>query len=572
MKEFYDIAQWLESSEPHALKTVDTLPSPTFQANGRTEVSFSTNNYLALSSSDRLISAARKGLEQYGVGNCESRLLGGNLGIYEALERKIAKQKSAQSAMLFATGYLTNLGVLSSLPRAGQYARIYGYRSKGKHTYEYFSDEFNHLSIREGIRMSGAHQSRFRHADLDHLEELLKKSAADCRIIVTDGVFSQDGDIADLPGMLALAERYDSMVYVDDAHGTGVLGPNGGGITEHFGVKSQRLIHMGTLSKAYGAIGGYIATDAAIAEILRLSCAAYGFTSTLPPDQAFAVSEAMDAVEDEPQRRQRLWDNQRYFVSRMKQLPYQLVSTTTPIVPVMVGNESLADRFADQLEAEHIHIDAVKFPAVAMGKARLRVQLNAGHSRAQIDHLVDVFLRNQDFIDGGERLSTVVNFVQPAVIQPVKRPWAQAAFVAPAQHAAALVGRMKTAFAKLGRAIAFSYSQLVPYQFNLERSLNLVAMTTAAVLAIDVIYDVPHLIFVYLLPILFVARKFGRVPAIIATMVSVVCSTFLLFEPIFSLSIEDPNDVIDTAIFSVIALSISALFSKDSVPVLREAR
>src|SRR5262249_15411421 len=161
----------------------------------------------------------------------------------------------------------------------------------------------NHLSIREGIRMSGADQHRFRHCDLDHLETLLRKSDAGSRIIATDGVFSQDGDIADLPGLLALAERYDAMLYVDDAHRTGILGANGGGISEHFGVKSSRLIHMGTLSKAYGAIGGFVATNAAIAEILRLSCSAYGFTSTLPPDQALAVSEAIDAVQDEPKRR-----------------------------------------------------------------------------------------------------------------------------------------------------------------------------------------------------------------------------------------------------------------------------
>jgi glycine C-acetyltransferase len=400
MKELHEIAAWLAQGTPHQLKFVDSLPGPTFQADGQLQLSFSSNNYLALASSPRLVAAARQGLERYGVGNCESRLLGGNLEIYDALERKLAKLKHKQSAVLFATGYLANLGVLSTLPRAGQYARIYGYRAHGKHTYAYFGDQFNHLSIREGIRNSGADHHAYRHGDLDHLETLLRKTIADTRIIVTDGVFSQDGDIADLPGLLALAERYDAMVYVDDAHGTGVLGRTGEGTSEHFGVKSPRLIQMGTLSKAYGAIGGFVATDSAVAEVLRLSCAAYGFTSTLPPDQTFAVSEAIDAVRDEPERRQRLWSNQRYFVSRMARLPFKLVSTATPIVPVMIGDEAMADHFAALLEVEGIHVDAVKFPAVPIRKARLRVQLNAGHTPLQIDHLVSILEANLHLVDG----------------------------------------------------------------------------------------------------------------------------------------------------------------------------
>jgi 7-keto-8-aminopelargonate synthetase-like enzyme len=185
-------------------------------------------------------------------------------------------------------------------------ARVYGYRPSGRRRYAYFTDEFNHISIREGIQMSGAVKIPYRHCDMNHLEDQLKTSDATCKLIVSDGVFSQDGDIAPLPQILGLAERYDAMVYIDDAHATGVLGATGGGTTEYFKVASPRLICMGTLSKAYGAIGGFIATEKYICDILRFGCSAYGFTSTLPPDQAFAVSEAMDMVIDEPQRRQRL--------------------------------------------------------------------------------------------------------------------------------------------------------------------------------------------------------------------------------------------------------------------------
>ena len=537
MKELYDIAAWIAQGSPHELKSVDSLPSPTFKANGEMQVSFSTNNYLSLASSPRLIRAARRGLERYGVGNCKSRLLGGNLEIYDALEAKLARLKHKDSAVLFATGYLTNLGVLSTLPRIGQYARIYGYRAKGMASYAYFSDEYNHLSIREGIRNSGADKHTFRHGDLDHLETLLKKAEADRRIIVTDGVFSQDGDIANLPGLLALAERYDATVYVDDAHGTGVLGKNGGGISEHFDAHSPRLIHMGTLSKAYGAIGGFVATDEAIAHVLRLTCAAYGFTSTLPPDQAFAVSEAIDAVRDEPQRRLRLWDNQRYFVERMKQLPYTLVSTQTPIVPIMIGDEAQADRIAAVLEAERIHVDAVKFPAVGLHKSRLRVQLNAGHTRAQIDHLVDILEDNQEMFGGEKPRAKVVALSsrRPAAV----RPWAAAAFAPLAQAFSGLRDKVSTMVGRLGHAFD-------PRQASLQASLNVVSLATAVLLAVDVLLDAPHLIFAYLLPILFVAVKFGRVPALIAIAVSAACSAFFLYEPTFSLYIEDSQDVVRT--------------------------
>lgn len=397
MKEFKEIAEWIEArGAVHEIPRVESLPQPGFRMDGADHVSFSTNNYLGLSSHPRMIAAARTGLERYGVGNCESRLLGGDLDIYDQLEQKLAGMKGKDTALLFATGYLTNLGVLSSLVKAGQFARIYGYRARNRHSYAFFTDEYNHVSIREGIRLSGADRLTYRHLDLDHLDSLLAGSSATSKVIVTDGVFSQDGDIAPLPDLLAVAERHDAMVYVDDAHGTGVLGASGGGITEHFGLHDERLICMGTLSKAYGAIGGFVATDCHIGELLRLTCSAYGFTSTLPPDQVYAVSEAIDIVADEPARRQRLWDNQRYFVAAMRDLPYRLVSTTTPIVPVLIGDEARTDHLSALLREAGLHVDSVKFPAVARNQGRLRVILNAGHTRAQIDRLVGVFRDNQD--------------------------------------------------------------------------------------------------------------------------------------------------------------------------------
>lgn len=401
MKEFREMASWVDGRTPHRIETAATLPDPRFRAGGSELVSFSTNNYLALATSPRLVASARVALERYGVANCESRLLSGNLDIYLELEEKLARLHGKDGAILFATGYLTNLGVLSTLPRSRQIARAYGYRPRTTHSYAYFSDEYNHASIQEGIRMSRVERATFRHRDPDHLESRLRRSDATTKIIVTDGVFSQDGDIAPLPELLDLANRYDAVLYVDDAHGTGVLGETGAGIAEHFGVADERLILMGTLSKAYGAIGGFIASERAITDILRLTSLAYGFTSTLPPSQAAAVSTAIDMVADEPGRRQRLWDNKRTFVARMAALEYKLVSTETPIVPVLVGSNELADRFSLLLHAEGIHVDAVKFPAVPANKARLRIQLNAGHTGAQIDHLVDVLEKHQDLVLAG---------------------------------------------------------------------------------------------------------------------------------------------------------------------------
>jgi len=395
VNELVELADWFGWRSPHDPAVVDSLPTPTFKVNNVRQVSFSTNNYLGIATSPRMRAAAIRGIEAYGVGNSDSRLLGGNLALYGELERKIARSNGKSHAILFATGYLTNIGVLSTLPRATQIARAYGFSASRDYSYAYFSDEYNHISIREGMRLSGARRYSYHHRDLDHLEKLLRQSSATSKIIVTDGVFSQDGDIAPIPDLLRLAERWDAMVYVDDAHGTGVLGASGGGVLDHFSATSERLIYMATLSKAYGSIGGYVASHALITEIMRMTCPAYGFTATLPPDQAMVISTAIDVVRDEPERRQRLWDNQRYFVKRMADLSFRLVSTETPIVPIWLGDEGRTQQLALAIRAEGIHVDAIRFPAVPIKSARLRIQLNAGHRREDIDRLVDILKRHQ---------------------------------------------------------------------------------------------------------------------------------------------------------------------------------
>jgi glycine C-acetyltransferase len=198
---------------------------------------------------------------------------------------------------------------------------------------------------------------------------------------------------------LRLAERWNAMLYVDDAHGAGVLGSSGGGVIDHFKVDSDRLIYMATLSKAYGTIGGFIVANGLVTEALRMCSAAYGFTATLPPDQAMVISTAIDIVADEPERRQRLWDNQRYFVMRMADLNYKLVSTDTPIVPIWLGDEAKAEQLARAVRGEGIHVEAIRFPGVPMKSARLRIQLNAGHRREDIDRLFEVLKRHQNLAE-----------------------------------------------------------------------------------------------------------------------------------------------------------------------------
>jgi glycine C-acetyltransferase len=390
MRDLKEVGAWVASrAGRHDGLVPETLPDPRFVSDGRELVSFSTNNYLALATSERMKAAARSALDRYGVGNCESRLLGGNLELYERLEARLASVKTKESALLFATGYLANLSVLPVLVKVTQLARAFGYTPQTNWKHAFFTDEFNHLSIREGIRASGAPTFAYRHLDMGDLEQKLRASTAHIKIIVTDGVFSQHGDIAPLPDMMRVADEHDAVVYIDDAHGTGVLGPTGGGTAEHFGIEDPRIIQMGTLSKAYGCIGGFVATERYITDMLRIGCSAFGFTSTLPPDQAAAVLEAIDMVTDEPERRRRLWDNQRYFVSEASARGFSLLSTCTPIVPVHIGDESECTRVAAGLHEAGYHVDAIMFPAIGTGQSRLRFIMNAHHTTEQIDGVIE---------------------------------------------------------------------------------------------------------------------------------------------------------------------------------------
>ncbi|MYM97888.1 aminotransferase class I/II-fold pyridoxal phosphate-dependent enzyme [Duganella vulcania] len=393
MHDLHDIADWLKQHPVHPDRQLPgTLPDPVFIAGGEPVVSFSSNNYLGLASHPRVTAAARDGLERHGAGNCESRLHGGDLALYRALEGRLAALQRTGDAVLFASGYMANLGVLSSIVKAATLARLHGYRARKRHKYAYYSDECNHVSIREGIQLSGALRYNYRHGDMDHLESLLTAGAEEgaTPVIVSDGVFGMEGTIAPLPALVALAERHGALLYIDDAHATGVLGAHGGGTAEHFGCHSPCLMQMGSLGKALGASGGFVAVERDMADVIRLTSAAYGYSRPPPPSQAAALLAALDVLEEEPQRRKRLWDNQRYFIERMAPLGYTFVSTQTPILPVLVGEAEACQRHAIALRKEGIQVESVQFPAAPVGQARLRFVMNAGHTGAQIDHVVRV--------------------------------------------------------------------------------------------------------------------------------------------------------------------------------------
>ncbi|WP_445231767.1 aminotransferase class I/II-fold pyridoxal phosphate-dependent enzyme [Duganella rhizosphaerae] len=385
MHDLSDIADWLKHHPVH----------PAAEAGDERVVSFSSNDYLALARHPQLVAAASDGLRRYGVGNSVSRLHGGDLDIYRALEARLGALQHKGDAVLFVTGYMANIGVLSSIVKAAALARLHGYRARKRHKYAYYSDEYNHVSIREGIQMSGALRYNYRHGDMNHLESLLKAGAAEgsTPIIVSDGVFAMEGTLAPLPQLVELAERHGALLYLDDAHAIGVLGANGGGTSEHYGCHSPCIMQMGTLSKALGALGGFVAVEREVADVIRLTSSAYGYSCAPPPDQAAAALAALDLLREEPQRRSRLWDNQRYFIDKMAPLGYTIVSTQTAVLPVLVGEAETCQRYAIALRKEGIHVDAVQFPAAPVGQARLRFMMNAGHTRAQIDHVAGVMAR-----------------------------------------------------------------------------------------------------------------------------------------------------------------------------------
>lgn len=345
---------------------------------GRSLLMLSSNNYLGLASHPALKRAAVAAIQRFGVGSGASRLVAGNLEPIERLEAKIAAFKGVEAALVFGSGYLANLGTVPAIAAAGDVI---------------LSDALNHASLIDGCRLSGAAVRVYRHCDLSHLRSLLEESrAARRRLIVTDSVFSMDGDLAPLAEIVELARHYDAAVMIDEAHAVGVIGPRGAGLAAALGLEHQVDVQMGTLSKALGSYGAYVAGSKVLIDFLVNRARSFVFTTGLPPAMAAAAEAALDLIGAEPERMQRLWDNAAFLREGLLAAGFTLAPSATPILPVMAGEASAAIALADGSMRRGVFVTAIRPPTVPPGTARLRVTPTAAHTRADLDEAILAFI------------------------------------------------------------------------------------------------------------------------------------------------------------------------------------
>jgi 8-amino-7-oxononanoate synthase len=360
-------------------RRLEAAPGRESVLEGRPALVFGSNNYLGLTEHPQVRAAAVAAVEEWGSGASGSRLTTGNLALHEALERELALLKGAEAAVLFPSGYQAALGAIPAL--AGREDLL-------------LSDALNHASLIDGCRLSRAEVRIYRHGDAEHAAALLSDRQRFRRsLLVTDGVFSMDGDLAPLPRLRALCEATDTWLMVDDAHGTGVLGETGAGTAERFGMRDRVPIQMGTLSKALASEGGFIAGTAVLADYLRNRARTFIFSTALAPASAGAARAALRLVREEPERRQRLASNAAWLRAALRELGLNVPPGETPIIPVILGSAERAMRFSRALEEEGVWAPAIRPPTVAEGTARLRVSVMATHSPADLDRALGAFRR-----------------------------------------------------------------------------------------------------------------------------------------------------------------------------------
>jgi glycine C-acetyltransferase len=360
-----------------SIRTIDSPQGAWLTVDGTQVLNFCSNNYLGLANEPRLRAAAQKAIDRYGVGPAAVRTIAGTLSLHLELERRLADFKGAEATIAFQSGFNSNLGTIPAL--VGKEDVI-------------FSDELNHASIIDGARLSGAQIVRYSHNDAKALEDTIRKTTGYRRaIIVTDGVFSMDGDVAALPSIVEVAEQHDLLLMVDDAHGEGVLGRGGRGIVDHFGLHGKVDVEVGTLSKAFGVVGGYVAGKREIVEWLHQRGRPFLFSSATTPADTAACLAAVDLLESSTVLVERLWENTRFFKAEMKRLGFDTGHSETPITPVMLGDAPLAQEFSRDLFDNGVFVMAIGYPTVPQGKARLRVMISASHSREDLKVGLEVF-------------------------------------------------------------------------------------------------------------------------------------------------------------------------------------
>ncbi len=360
------------------IRTIESPQGAWVQIEGKKVLNMCSNNYLGLANHPRLVQAAKTAIDNFGVGPAAVRSIAGTMSIHDELDRKVAEFKRVEGALTLQGGFLANAAVIPALVTKAD---------------TIISDELNHASIIDGARLSGAKIKVMRHADLNHLEELLKGPNDGRVLVISDGVFSMDGDIADLPGIVDLCERYGALSYVDDAHGEGVLGENGRGIVDHFHLHGRCDVEVGTFSKAIGTVGGFAAGSARMIEYLKQRARPFLFSSALTPADVGATIEAINLLTESGELVDRLWDNGRYFKAEMQKLGFDTGKSQTPITPVMCGEADLARKLSAMLFNEGIFAMAIGFPTVAKGKARIRVMISASHSKDDLDFALEKFAK-----------------------------------------------------------------------------------------------------------------------------------------------------------------------------------
>lgn len=355
-----------------SLKTLEGMPGPTAYWQGQEIILLSSNSYLGLHTHPYVIKAAQEALVKYGTGSGASRLISGNLPLHEELEKALARFKGYPAAILFSSGYMANLGLITSLAQGPQDLII--------------SDQLNHASIIDACRLTDADRAIYRHTDLDHLRQILSQSQKYARRwVITEGVFSMDGDLAPLPGICKLAEEYGVCVLIDDAHGFGVLGKGGRGTVEHYGLEGKGLIQMGTLSKALGNLGGYVVGTERLVDYLRNKARSFIYSTAPSPSILAGSLAALDLIETQPQLRQELWARVNYFRQVLLEAGFDLMDSQGHIIPILVGEVEKTMAFAQGLLAQGIYTPAIRPPSVPEGKCRLRISLMATHTFEQLE-------------------------------------------------------------------------------------------------------------------------------------------------------------------------------------------
>ncbi len=364
------------------LRVVESEQKSRCVMDGRQVITLSSNNYLGLNTHPKLKQAALDAVERYGAGSGAVRTIAGTMSLHEELEARLATFKHTEAVLTFQSGFTCNTGVIPILAPEGAVI---------------VSDALNHASIIDGIRLTKAERKIFPHADMDALRQALREvrqaDASRTILVITDGVFSMDGDIARLPEIVEAAEEAEAIVYVDDAHSSGVLGRNGRGSVDHFDLHGRVHVQVGTLSKAIGVLGGYVAGPASLRTVLEHRARPFLFSTSHPPAVAAACIAAIDVLEEEPELIERLWENARHFKAGLERLGFDTGSSETPITPVIVGAGALAHRFSDRLFEEGVFAMGIGFPTVPEEKSRVRTIVTAEHTREELDICLDVFER-----------------------------------------------------------------------------------------------------------------------------------------------------------------------------------